>query len=151
MIVRDATDSNRRMLQREREAKERLAKQEAEALATRGTATTGNEGERKARAEQAMRTYFEQTLIDPSSVQFRNLQVFLDVPGSKLRTKGSKTTPLVDVVCGEMNSKNRMGGYVGFKPFYWDSDEKKAVGPLDNRELGAIMEDLARRTCASLS
>ena len=66
-IVRDPTDSNRRMLQREREAKERLAKQEAEALATRGTATTGNEGERKARAEQAMRTYFEQTLIDPSS------------------------------------------------------------------------------------
>ena len=144
-------DSNRRMLQREREAKERLAKQEAEALATRGTATTGNEGERKARAEQAMRTYFEQTLIDPSSVQFRNLQVFLDVPGSKLRTKGSKTTPLVDVVCGEMNSKNRMGGYVGFKPFYRDSDQKKAVGPLDNRELGAIMEDLARRTCASLN
>ena len=50
-----------------------------------------------------------------------------------------------------MNSKNRMGGYVGFRPFYWDSDEKKAVGPLDNRDLGAIMEDLARRTCAGLS
>ena len=144
-------DSNRRLLQREREAKERLAKQEAEALTARGTVAAGTEGERKARAEQAMRTYFEQTLIDPSSVQFRSLQVFLDVPGSKLRTKGSKTTPLVDVVCGEMNSKNRMGGYVGFRPFYWDSDEKKAVGPLDNRDLGAIMEDLARRTCASLS
>ena len=144
-------DSNRRMHQREREASERVAKQEAEALATRGTVTIGNEGERKARAEQAMRIYFEQTLIDPSSVQFRNIQVFLDVPGSKLRTKGSKTTPLVDVVCGEMNSKNRMGGYVGFKSFYWDSDEKKAIGPLDNRDLGAIMEDLARRTCASLS
>ena len=144
-------DSNRRMLQREREAKERLAKQEANALATKGAGGTGNEGERKARVEQAMRSYFEQTLIDPSSVQFRNLQVFLDVPGSKLRTSGSKSGPLVDVVCGEMNSKNRMGGYVGFKHFYWDSDEKKAVGPLDDRQLGAIMEDLARRTCAKLS
>ena len=162
-------DSNRRMLQREREAKERLAKQEADALTAasdaksrlakqetdaltaKGATGAGNEGERKARAEQAMRSYFEQTLIDPSSVQFRNLQVFLDVPGSKLRTSGSKSGPLVDVVCGEMNSKNRMGGYVGFKHFYWDSDEKKAVGPLDDRQLGAIMEDLARRTCAKLS
>lgn len=143
-------DSNRRMLQREREAKERLAKQESNALAAKGAGGAGNEGERKAKAEQAMRSYFEQTLIDPSSVQFRNLQVFLDVPGSKLRTSGSKTTPLVDVVCGEMNSKNRMGGYVGFKHFYWDSDEKKAVGPLDDRQLGAIMEDLAQRTCAGL-
>lgn len=143
-------DSNRRMLQREREAKERLAKQESNALAAKGAGGAGNEGERKARVEQAMRSYFEQTLIDPSSVQFRNLQVFLDVPGSKLRTSGSKTTPLVDVVCGEMNSKNRMGGYVGFKHFYWDSDEKKAVGPLDDRQLGAIMEDLAQRTCAGL-
>lgn len=161
-------DRNRRMLQREREAKERLAKQEADALTAardakkrlvtqethaltaKGAAGVGNEGERKARAEQAMRSYFEQTLIDPSSMQFRNLQVFLDVPGSKLRTTGSKTTPLVDVVCGEMNSKNRMGGYVGFKHFYWDSDEKKAVGPLDDRQLGAIMEDLAQRTCAGL-
>lgn len=162
-------DSKRRMFQREREAKERLAKQEADALAVardskdrlmrqeadaltaKGAAGVGNEGARKVRAEQAMRSYFEQTLIDPSSVQFRNLQVFLDVPGSKLRTSGSKSGPLVDVVCGEMNSKNRMGGYVGFKHFYWDSDEKKAVGPLDDRQLGAIMEDLVRRTCAKLS
>lgn len=143
-------DSNRRMLQREREAKERLTKQEGEALTAKGGAGAGNEGERHAKADQAMRSYFEQTLIDPSSVQFRNLRVFLDVPGSKLRKSGSKTTPLVDVVCGEVNSKNRMGGYVGFRHFYWDSDERKAVGPLDDREMGAILEGVAQRTCAGL-
>jgi hypothetical protein len=143
-------DSNRRMLQREREAKERLTKQEAEALTAKGSAGAGNQGERNARAEQAVRSYFEQTLIDPASAQYRNLQVFLDVPGSKLRKGGSKTTPLVDVVCGEVNSKNRMGGYVGFRPFYWDSDEKKVVGALDDREMGTILEGIAQRTCAGL-
>jgi hypothetical protein len=143
-------DRKRRMHQRQREAKERVARREAEALVSKGSVMSGNDGERKAVAEKAMRSYFEQTLIDPSSIQFRNLQVYLDVPGSKLRTTGSKTTPLIDVVCDEMNSKNRMGGYVGSKHFYWDSDEKKAVGPMDSRELGDIMEGLARRSCANL-
>lgn len=38
---------------------------------------------------------------DPESVQFRNL-----VPGK-----------LAGSVCGELNAKNGMGGYVGYKPF----------------------------------
>ena len=41
-------------------------------------------------------------LIDPSSAQFRDLKV------------------RDDVVCGEINAKNRMGAYVGFKRFYAD-------------------------------
>lgn len=144
-------DSYRRLLQLEREAKAKVQKREADALAAKGATGASDEDERKARAEQAARSYFENTLIDPSSMQLRNLQVYLDVPGSKIRTKGSKTTPLVDVVCGEVNSKNRMGGYVGFKYFYWDSDQKKVVGLLDvPGELADMYEDMAQRTCAKL-
>jgi hypothetical protein len=38
---------------------------------------------------------------DPSSAQFRNV-----------REKGGE-------VCGEVNAKNAMGGYVGFQRFWW--------------------------------
>ncbi len=43
-------------------------------------------------------------LTDPASVQFRKIQVH--------PKKGPPRT-----VCGEVNSKNRLGGYVGFKRF----------------------------------
>jgi hypothetical protein len=48
------------------------------------------------RAEQAIRD----TLLDPDSAQFKNLS---------LRSNAE--------VCGEVNAKNRMGGYVGFRNF----------------------------------
>lgn len=44
----------------------------------------------------------ERELIDPGSVQYRNVKAY---PGGR--------------VCGELNSKNRMGGYVGFKNFIY--------------------------------
>ena len=40
-------------------------------------------------------------LLDPSSAMFREVKVTKD-----------------GVVCGEINAKNRMNAYVGFKPFY---------------------------------
>lgn len=46
-----------------------------------------------------------ETMNDPESAQFRNLRVI------------SAWTPSDTVVCGEVNGKNRMGGYVGFKHF----------------------------------
>jgi hypothetical protein len=46
-----------------------------------------------------------QEMIDPDSTQFRNLRV---LPG-----RGEDQR----IVCGEVNSKNRLGGYVGFKHF----------------------------------
>lgn len=61
-------------------------------------------------------------LLDPKSAEFRNLRVSHS-----------------DYVCGEVNSKNRMGGYVGFVRFYAKSeevvieDETSYVGP--NAEL----------------
>lgn len=48
-------------------------------------------------------------LIDPSSAQFRDLEVNNDT------------------VCGEINAKNRMGAYVGFKRFFARIESKYAM------------------------
>ena len=40
--------------------------------------------------------------VDPGSVMFRNV---------------TSRSDLWDIWCGEINAKNRMGGYVGWKPF----------------------------------
>ncbi|WP_409693651.1 hypothetical protein [Limnobacter sp.] len=45
-------------------------------------------------------------LKDPDSAQFRNVYV------KKILTEENSYA-----VCGELNAKNSMGGYVGFKPF----------------------------------
>ena len=47
-------------------------------------------------------------LIDPDSASFRNVRA-IDMKLADGTTYKS--------VCGEVNSKNRMGGYVGFTPF----------------------------------
>lgn len=143
-------DSNRRMRQQEREALQRVRQAEDKALsATQGLSTSIQEARRE-QAEQSARAYLDRVLIDPSSAQYRNMTVYLDVPGSKLRTTGSRTTPLVDVVCGEVNSRNRMGGYVGFKYFYWDTDEKKAVGISGDSKWDDLYQPLVRDKCAKL-
>lgn len=48
------------------------------------------------------------TLIDPNSAMFRNVRV---------RDVTLETGETVRRVCGEVNAKNRMGGYVGFEMF----------------------------------
>lgn len=103
---------------------------------------------RMAQAQESMKASFDRRLIDPSSLQIRNLKVFLAVPTYKLRASGSNATS-ADVVCGEFNSKNRMGGYVGFKYFYWDSD-KNDVYMTDLKDFSQIMEEMATKTCATL-
>lgn len=50
-------------------------------------------------------------LIDPSSAQFRSVQAV---------TNG---------VCGEINGKNRMGAYVGFTRFVFDSTDVVILDP----------------------
>ena len=52
----------------------------------------------KERAKKAVSA----NLKDPESAQFRNIR---------------ETTP--GFLCGEVNAKNAMGGYVGFKRFEW--------------------------------
>jgi hypothetical protein len=53
-----------------------------------------------------------QTLVDPESARFRN--DYVDAAGG---------------VCGEVNAKNRMGGYVGFTPYIWNSQHGVSVLP----------------------
>jgi hypothetical protein len=50
-------------------------------------------------AENRARDALAQSLIDPESLQLRN------------------TKFAGELICGEMNSRNRMGGYVGFRRF----------------------------------
>lgn len=45
-------------------------------------------------------------LTDPGSAQFRNV----------------KLSPTKEFICGEINGKNKMGGYVGFVPFVASND-----------------------------
>lgn len=56
--------------------------------------------------------------LDPSSAQFRDLKVGRVENGNALpnfqATSGGK------VLCGDVNAKNRLGGYVGFRPFIVD-------------------------------
>lgn len=49
------------------------------------------------------------TLIDPTSPLFRNIRGKYEK-----REDGTETIAF----CGEVNAKNRMGGFTGFAPFY---------------------------------
>jgi hypothetical protein len=60
------------------------------------------------REEKAKRSVSEQ-LLDPTSAQFRNVQ-----------SRG-------DSVCGEVNAKNKIGAYVGFRRFVVDTATYSAV------------------------
>jgi hypothetical protein len=55
--------------------------------------------------EKAMRDGIAYHLVDPESARFRNLR----------SAKHIKTGTLL--VCGEVNAKNRFGGYIGYTPF----------------------------------
>lgn len=121
------------------------AKQRAEAEAERAIIS------RKSQAEKAMKSAFERILVDPVSVQYRGIKVVLDVPASKIIDKGS-STQLVDVVCGEYNAKNRMGGYGGYKYFHWNS----FTNEIDSRpqgiddKLSNLVEEIIKAKCDNL-
>lgn len=72
-------------------------------------------------------------LIDPSSAQFRRVEV--------------SRRPGGDRVCGEINGKNRMGAYAGFTRFVTDLEGGSAwleppEGPLDDSELAQLERTL---------
>jgi hypothetical protein len=54
-------------------------------------------------------------LTDPLSIQIRKL---------RQASKNQKWDPPHTIYCGEVNGKNRMGGYVGFVPFSVEFDTK---------------------------
>lgn len=68
-------------------------------LALAGCERFSREGDQAIEAAQAL---LHDGLNDPASAQFRKLNF----------------NPAGGTVCGEVNAKNRMGGYVGFTPFY---------------------------------
>jgi hypothetical protein len=65
-------------------------------------------------------------LTDPSSAQFRNLR-FHPARGQARH------------LCGEVNAKNRMGGYVGFQAFSFDLVSKEAEVAIDIADAGSLM------------
>lgn len=68
------------------------------------------------------RQIITQRLIDPDSLQVRNTRVL---------TIASPSGQQVQVLCGQYNSKNRMGGYTGFKTFIYEPAELGGVISLD--------------------
>jgi hypothetical protein len=66
------------------------------------TPVLAERGPQKANIPAALQAVRE-SLLDPSSAQFRSVR---QMPNG--------------AVCGEVNGKNRMGGYVGFQPFAAD-------------------------------
>lgn len=79
-------------------------------------------------------------LKDPSSAQFRNVEVRrIRIPA----TAAFKATETV-AVCGEVNGKNGYGGYAGFTPFFY-TRSVSVEGKLDTTELyGMLQADSSR-------
>lgn len=64
----------------------------------------------------AAKTSLESGLVDPRSVEYRNLRRYAD-----------------GTVCGQYNAKNRMGGYTGFESFiYWQGQQISQSHVSDN-------------------
>ena len=88
-------------------------------------------------------------MIDPKSTEFRNVKAYAGVSARKFYAAENISGPLViDVVCGEVNSKNKLGGYVGFKPFRWASDGK--LGLPDPDKFQAVLSRLIVQSCVGL-
>lgn len=71
----------------------------------------------------------KETLLDPNSAQFRN-------------QKGN---------CGEVNAKNRMGGYIGFSRYIYAPDSKVAFIESDAKDsiiTPSIMDGLWAKNCS---
>lgn len=93
------------------------------------------EAERKSKEAQiaqteVLKSYVLDRLIDPASAQFRKVKL---LPGDK-------------GLCGELNSKNKLGGYVGFSAFAVDPSGKTVilkVMTLDLAKRNLTMEELA--------
>jgi hypothetical protein len=63
------------------------------------------------------RRIIAQRLVDPDSVRLRGIRIATaTVDGREVK-----------LLCGEYNSKNRLGGFVGFKPFVYEASVMKGV------------------------
>lgn len=71
----------------------------------------------------------ERDLFDPSSAQYRDMRVTEPLPASI----SAKRQSVPAGVCGQINAKNQLGGFVGFRPFIWIPGEKEVGLPLHAR------------------
>lgn len=66
-------------------------------------------------------------LRDPNAAQFRNIR------GVSAKAETGVTA---NYICGEINGKNAMGGYVGFTPFVYFISTDEAI--VANRDLNGV-------------
>ncbi len=82
-------------------------------------------------AQAATKAYFEESLFDSGSAQYK----FDQTPTQGHLTMGN-IREFGWFMCGEVNAKNRMGGYVGYRPFlvYFDPTDPNKVrdGSIDS-------------------
>lgn len=87
--------------------------------------------------EGAAKKAVEADLNDPASAQYRAIHSYRLSDLEELRPTGF--TPGGRIVCGEVNAKNRFGGYVGFKRFMYDVSSANLVNePVDIPGAGPI-------------
>lgn len=67
-----------------------------------------------AQLEQKARTAMEDSLFDAPSARFKELRAVTNPDGEKL-------------ICGAVNAKNQLGGYVGFRNFVMTDDGQEWI------------------------
>ena len=106
--------------------------------------------QRKNAVEQEVKGLIAAMVKDPTSVQFRNMSVAIDMPEEEINLLADQES-YVDAVCGEFNAKNSYGGYVGFKPFSWNSNkENPLLGSHSHDGMSSLLQDLAIKECLKI-
>lgn len=77
-------------------------------------------------------------MVDPGSLQFRNLRI----------VHGSVQGKALTIACGEYNTKNRLGGYVGFAKFAYEPTLMRGVISLKAEGGMDIFGDVDRNSVA---
>lgn len=81
------------------------------------------------------RSWLEGSLVDYESARFRDVRVVLLSPNRRDRSQ------IVLAVCGQANARNRMGGYNGYKDFYFSS----AMDTIRGRQFGGFASEVCGR------
>lgn len=79
---------------------------------------------------QKVKAIIAKRMLDPASLQLRSTRVV---------TAQINGTPQ-QVMCGEYNSKNKFGGYVGFETFVYETTTLRGVLTFNMRKIGLFAE-----------
>jgi len=96
-----------------------------------------------ARLTTAAKTALAKRLKDPESLRLRELFI----SSSEFEVEGK--TVIVHYVCGEMNAKNSMGGYGGFRRFAANSVGVHVDDPDDQAGASAFESAVWSRLCTN--